>query len=173
MYFLKLIDTCFYIFLLNRAGAKIRQWTRESLMRRLRKSLACDWMRPETVKHFPLRQFYVQLEWQQKIHHALRTEKVTLDSIHKVIEKMTIKAKGAERQKTTEQPSPTYNQDSTRRKYTYSDKSDQEASASSSAIKISSIIIEGKVYDPSNKQQWDGEMNINERAGCLLPKSAT
>ena len=64
-------------------------WLRESLKRRLHKSLACDWMRPETEKHFPLREFYVQLEWQKKVRHALSTEKVTLHSIHELIEQMT------------------------------------------------------------------------------------
>ncbi len=68
-------------------------WLRESLKRRLNKSLACDWMRPETVKHFPLRQFYVQLEWQKKVHHALSTEKVTLHSVHELIKEMSLSAK--------------------------------------------------------------------------------
>ncbi len=61
-------------------------WLRESLKRRLHKSA---WMRPETEKHFPFREFYVQLEWQKKVHHVLYTEKVTLHSIHELIEQMT------------------------------------------------------------------------------------
>ncbi len=64
-------------------------WLRESLKRRLRKSLACDWMREGTEKHFPLREFYVQLEWQKKVHNVLSTEKVTLHSIHQLIALMT------------------------------------------------------------------------------------
>ncbi len=64
-------------------------WLRESLKRRLDKSLACDWMREETEKSFPLREFYVQLEWQRKVRRVLRTEKVTLHSIHELIEQMT------------------------------------------------------------------------------------
>ena len=46
-------------------------------------------MRPGTAKHFPLRQFYVQLEWQRKIDHVLRMEKVTLTSLNELIGKMT------------------------------------------------------------------------------------
>ena len=68
---------------------KIQLWLRRSLKRRLHKSLACDWMRPENEKHFPLREFYVQLEWQRKVHHVLSTKKVTLHSIHELIEQMT------------------------------------------------------------------------------------
>ena len=46
-------------------------------------------MREGTEKCFPLREFYVQLEWQKKVHHVLYTEKVTLHSIHELIEQMT------------------------------------------------------------------------------------
>ncbi len=79
---------------------KIQQWLRESLERRLHKSLACDWMPIHNVHQFPLRQFYVQLEWERKVHLALRTERVTLTSIHDLIQQMT-KAEGTEKQTTT------------------------------------------------------------------------
>ncbi len=42
------------------------------------------------MKQFPLRKFYVQLEWQKKLHHALTTETVTFHSIHELLEQMTI-----------------------------------------------------------------------------------
>ena len=68
---------------------QIQQWLRESLERRLVKSLACDWMSKDTAHEFKLRQFYVQLEWEKKIRHALRTERVTLTSIHELIKQVT------------------------------------------------------------------------------------
>ncbi len=102
-------------------------------MRRLKKSLACDWMRPETVKQFPLRQFYVQLQWQRKIQQALRTDTVTLDSIHKLIEQMTACPKGTNIGK-----SP----DTKRRKYTDGNQQ-QGTSESPRSINVSSVIIEG------------------------------
>ncbi len=78
------------LFVFVKGLGKIQGWLRESLKRRLHKSLACDWMRPETEKHFPLREFYVQLEWKKKVHHVLSTKKVTLQSIYELIEQMTL-----------------------------------------------------------------------------------
>ena len=66
----------------------MQQWIQESLRRRLHKSLSCDWIHPERAHHFSLREFYVQLDWEKNIRHALKIEKVTLTSIHELIKQV-------------------------------------------------------------------------------------
>ncbi len=68
---------------------QIQQWTRESLRRRLHKSLSCDWMHPDSAHHFSLRQFYVQLDWKKKIHGALTSRMITLTSINELIKQIS------------------------------------------------------------------------------------
>ncbi len=64
---------------------KIKDWTQQSLIRRLKKSLSHDWI-PERIAHkFPLRQYYVQLEWNQKVRTAMRSQTKTLTSLHDLI----------------------------------------------------------------------------------------
>ena len=77
-----------YAFLVLFSGLnEIQNWNKESLKRRLHKSLSCDWMR--TAHQFPLRKFYVELEWQRKVREALWTERIRLDSLHDLINLMT------------------------------------------------------------------------------------
>ena len=123
---------------------RIQVWLRESLKRRLHKSLACDWMRPENVKYFSLRKFYVQLEWKKKVHHVLSTEKVTLHSIHELIELMTLPEcsgmtalqSNQGEKKSRKRPAPT--------------------------IRSSNVIVEGKTCVKSNKNiRWKRPLPVS------------
>ncbi len=68
---------------------KIEDYTKTSLKRRLKKSLSHDWI-PESRAHtFPLRNFYVQVNWSKKVRKAMREEKVTLTSLHELIKEKT------------------------------------------------------------------------------------
>ncbi len=58
-------------------------------MRRLKKSLSHDWIPERSAHKFPLRQYYVQLEWKKKIRTAMRSETVTLTSLHELIKEIT------------------------------------------------------------------------------------
>ncbi len=69
---------------------KIQDWTKESLKRRLKKSLSNDWMPQQSAHKFPLREYYVQLEWKQKIRRAMRSETITLTSLHDLIKQLGI-----------------------------------------------------------------------------------
>ncbi len=73
---------------------RIQDWNKDSLKRRLQKSLAHDWI-PESRAHvFPLRKYYVQLEWRKKIREAMRTKTGTLTSIHELIQEMQSESSG-------------------------------------------------------------------------------
>ncbi len=69
---------------------KIRDWTKQSLKRRLHKSLSHDWIHEKISHKFPLREYYVQLEWKKKIRTALGSNTVTLTSIHDFIKQLTM-----------------------------------------------------------------------------------
>ena len=77
---------------------KIQDWTKQSLKTRLKKSLAHDWIPEKTSHKFPLRQYYVQLEWKQKIRTAMGSKTVTLTSIHDLIKVLTMSNSDAETQ---------------------------------------------------------------------------
>ncbi len=63
----------------------IQDCLKESLKRKLKKSLSHDWI-PESRAHaFPLRGYYVQLNWRRKIRTAMETENVTMASLHELI----------------------------------------------------------------------------------------
>ncbi len=55
---------------------------------RLQKSLSNDWHHEKNSYKFPLRQYYVQLEWKKKIRKALQSEIVTLTSLHELIKQL-------------------------------------------------------------------------------------
>ena len=63
---------------------KIKAWTQEALKTRLRKSLSHDWIHETTSHKFPLREYYVQLEWEKKIRTAIGSKTVTLTSIYEL-----------------------------------------------------------------------------------------
>ena len=63
---------------------KLQDWTRQSLQ----KSLSNDWIHESSSHKFPLRQFYVQLEWKKKLRKAMVAEKVDITSIHEVIKQI-------------------------------------------------------------------------------------
>ena len=69
---------------------KIKSWTKESLKRRLQKSLSHDWIHEKASHKFPLRQYYVQLEWKKKIRKATKSKTVTLTSIHDLIKQLKL-----------------------------------------------------------------------------------
>ena len=75
----------FLIGLLN-----IQAWTKESLKTRLNKSLSNDWIPERSAHKFPLRQYYVQLEWKQKIRTAMGSETKTLTSLHELLKEITL-----------------------------------------------------------------------------------
>ena len=56
--------------------------------------MAHDWIPEDRAHVFPLRKYYVQLEWKKKIRHALTTETVTLTSIHELIKQMQSESSG-------------------------------------------------------------------------------
>ena len=68
---------------------EIQDWTRDSLKRRLKNSLASDWV-PESRAHMlPLRDCYVQLKWEKKNRRALICETEPLTSLLELIKKMS------------------------------------------------------------------------------------
>ncbi len=67
---------------------KIQNWTRQSLKRRLTKSLSHDWIHESMSHKFPLRQYYVQLEWKKKIRTAMGSETVKLTSVNELIKQL-------------------------------------------------------------------------------------
>ncbi len=99
---------------------KIKDWTQQSLKKRLSKSLSHDWIHEEISHKFPLRQYYVQLEWKKKISTAMGSKYVTLTSIHDVINQLISSH--------TEQESP-------------------GARASNTTHDSTSVIIEGKTEE--------------------------
>ncbi len=74
---------------------KIQEWTQKSLKTRLQKSLSHDWIHENKSVKFPLRQYYVQLEWKQKIRTAMGSKTVTLTSIHDLIKQLQQPGAGA------------------------------------------------------------------------------
>ena len=69
---------------------KIQYWVKQSLQRRLHKSLSHDWIHDDTSHKFQLRQYYVQLEWTKKIRTAMGSTTVTLLSLHDLIKQLTV-----------------------------------------------------------------------------------
>ena len=68
---------------------KIQRWLKDSLITRLQKSLSCDWIHESRAHKFPLRTYYVQLEWQKKTRQALAIKRETLTSIHELISQIS------------------------------------------------------------------------------------
>ncbi len=68
---------------------KIKDWTQKSLKNRLRMNLSHDWIHEDKSHKFPLREYYVQLEWKKKIRTAMGRESVTLTSIYDLIKHLT------------------------------------------------------------------------------------
>ncbi len=66
-------------------------------MTRLQKSLSHDWIDPSKAHVFPLRKYYVQLEWNKKIRNAMGCELVTLTSIHELVREVTKKSSNVEK----------------------------------------------------------------------------
>ncbi len=70
---------------------KIREWTQQSLKTRLNKSLTHDWIPEKRAHKFPLRQYYVQLEWEKKERTVMETKRITLTSLHDLIKQIKLK----------------------------------------------------------------------------------
>ncbi len=84
------MSSCFIVSYLLPGLEKIQDWTKQSLQRRLHKSLSHDWIDKKTSHKFPLRQYYVQLEWEKKERTAMGSRKVTLTSAHNLIKQLTM-----------------------------------------------------------------------------------
>ncbi len=69
---------------------KVQEWIKESLRKRLQKSLSHDWIHEKTSHKFPLRQYYVELQWNKKIRTAMGSQNVTLTSIHELIKQLGV-----------------------------------------------------------------------------------
>ncbi len=67
---------------------RIQDWTKQSLIKRLKKSLSHDWIHEKTSHKFPLRKYYVQLEWKQKSRTAMGSENVTFTSIYDLLKEL-------------------------------------------------------------------------------------
>ncbi len=74
---------------------KIKEWTQKSLKIRLQKSLSHDWIHENKSIKFPLRDYYVQLEWKQKKSTPRGSETVTLTSIYNLIKQLQQSGAGA------------------------------------------------------------------------------
>ena len=74
---------------------KIQEWIQKSLKIRLQKSLSHDWIHESKSVKFPLRKYYVQLEWEKKERTAMGSKTVTLTSIHDLIEQLQQSGAGA------------------------------------------------------------------------------
>ena len=83
---------------------KIQEWTKQSLKRRLNKSLSHDWIPEKSAHKFPLRQYYVQLEWKQKRRTAMGSETRTLTSLHDLVKQMTSATSGTSQEVAANQP---------------------------------------------------------------------
>ncbi len=77
-----------------------------------------DWIPERSAHKFPLRQYYVQLEWNQKIRTAMGSNTVTMMSLHDLIKDMG----------------------------TGTCKKTQETAANNVSKDVQSIIVEGKGY---------------------------
>ncbi len=72
---------------------KIQEFTKESLKRRLQKSLSYDWVPESRAYSFRLRENYVQLNWKRKLRKAMGVETVACTGLHELIkEKMKLSA---------------------------------------------------------------------------------
>ncbi len=74
---------------------KIQEWTQKSLKMRLQKSLSHDWIHENKSVKFPLREYYVQLNWKQKKRTPRGSETVTFTSIHELIKQLQQTGVGA------------------------------------------------------------------------------
>ena len=83
---------------------KIKEWTKQSLKRRLNKSLSHDWIAERSAHKFPLRKYYVQLEWKQKVRTAMGSETRTLTSLHDLIKEIGIDTCDKSREATANHP---------------------------------------------------------------------
>ena len=70
--------------------AKYRRYNKESLRRRLRNFLSTDWLPHEKAKTFPLRGYYVNLDWLKKIKKAMKDELVPMSRIHDLFKQLDI-----------------------------------------------------------------------------------
>ena len=59
-----------------------QKWNKESLIRRCRNALSTDWLPEDKTRTFPLKEYYVQLEWERKIKKVLKDEQVSMNRIH-------------------------------------------------------------------------------------------
>ena len=76
-----LLIVCILYCLLGRRD--IQTYTKESLCRRLRNYLSNDWLPINKAKSFPLKQFYVELNWTKKIK-GLRDRQEPMNRIHDI-----------------------------------------------------------------------------------------
>ena len=61
----------------------IQTYTKESLRRRLRNYLSNDWLPVNKSKSFPLKRFYVELNWTKTIK-GLRDRQESMNKIHDI-----------------------------------------------------------------------------------------
>ena len=138
----------------NSGLQQIWEWTEQSLKRRLNKSLSHDWFPEKSAHKFPLRQYYVQLEWKKKIRTAVGSDRVTLTSLHDLVKQLTSETHG-----NSEEGAP--NSDDTLIKHKKlvrlqnlikkirgkrkAEKTPVTPKQSQSQISTSSVLVEGKV----------------------------
>ena len=103
---------------------KIQDWIKDSLKRRLNKSLSHDWIPEKRAHKFPLRQYYVQLEWKKKVRTAMGSETITLTSLNDLIKQLGLESSdNSSLEPATKKKKPNY-----------------------PSIQASSIIVEGKIF---------------------------
>ncbi len=56
-----------------------------SLKKRLKNFMSYDWQHEDSSYHFPLKKYYVQLEWTRKIRTPVGTRRRSVASIHDLI----------------------------------------------------------------------------------------
>ena len=65
--------------------AEIQKQTRDSLERNFKNALSHDWIPHDRAKTFPLKDFYVNLEWRRKVKGAIRNTKTRIGSLHEML----------------------------------------------------------------------------------------
>ena len=71
--------------------AQYKRYNKESLRRRLRNFLTTDWLPHDKAKTFPLRGYYVNLDWLKKIKKAMKDELVPMSKIHDLFKQIDIR----------------------------------------------------------------------------------
>ena len=72
------------ILIFSSALDEVRTHLKESLRRRCRNYLSHDWLPKDKARSFPLKKYYVELDWMRKLKKALRDEQIPMNRIHDI-----------------------------------------------------------------------------------------